>query len=272
MRVFAIDDEQAMLDELCEAIAKAEPNAQICAFKRAAPALEALLQLEDAPDVIFSDIELPGIDGLTFSSRVKAISPTTKIVFVTAYPTYAVDAFRLHVDGFVVKPVEPERIREELDAIMGLGSSSKPRLLVRCFGNFEVFTNGKPLVFSRVLTKEFLAFLVDRAGGTCTSEEVSAALWEGRSVRNQKSYLRVLGSDLRSTLETQGIPNVLIHEHGQWAIRRDLMDCDYFRLLDGDRDAAETYHGEYMAQYSWAEGTVGRLYFISRSIQSKQRR
>ena len=42
------------------------------------------------------------------------------------------------------------------------------------------------------------------------------------------------------------------------------MDCDYFRMLDGDGQGEGAFRGEYMKQYSWPERTAGRLYFKNR--------
>ncbi len=67
--------------------------------------------------------------------------------------------------------------------------------------------------------------------------------------------------DLHDTLASVGMEEVLIREHNQWAIRKELLDCDYYRLLDGDAEAAGDYHREYMKQYSWAEQTAARLQF-----------
>lgn len=259
MKIFAIDDERAMLEDLCDAIATAAPNAQVHPFKLARAALEAIELHGVIPDIVFSDIELPGINGLTFSSRLKEASPKTKIVFVTAYPSYAVDAYRHHVDGFIVKPVEASRIREELDALFP--PRTQHHISVRCFGAFEVFVDGKPFMFSRLKTKEMFAFLVDRAGGTCTAGEIIAALWEEGNERNRRAYLRVIASDLRSALGSVGEGEVVAHKHGQWAVRTDLLDCDYYRLLEGEPDAFASYNGEYMRQYSWAEETAARLFF-----------
>jgi len=262
MRVFAIDDERAMLEELHEAIIAAEPGAEIFDFERAKPAIAAI-ESGCVPDVVFSDIELPGANGLALASRLKTAAPNTKIVFVTAYPSYAVEAFRLHVDGFVVKPVEAARIREELDALFGLeGTAPTAKLRVRCFGSFDVFSGDAPLIFSRMQAKELLAFLVDRAGGTCTWQEIAVALWEDKKVKDPQSYLRVLTNDLRETLASVGMEDVLVREHGQWAVRTELLDCDYYRMLAGDADAMMAFQGEYMRQYSWAEVTTAKLHFM----------
>ena len=45
------------------------------------------------------------------------------------------------------------------------------------------------------------------------------------------------------------------------AVRRDRVDCDYWRMLEGDPGALNAYRGEYMMEYSWAELTAARLYF-----------
>ena len=73
--------------------------------------------------------------------------------------------------------------------------------------------------------------------------------------------IRVLISDLRATLREIGMEELLIRERRQLAIRRDLVDCDYYRMRDGDTAAVNAYFGEYMKQYSWAELTAGRLHF-----------
>lgn len=132
----------------------------------------------------------------------------------------------------------------------------------RCFGSFDAFFGASPVVFSRTQTKELFAFLVDRVGGTCTWQEIASALWEDRKVKNPQGYLRVLTNDLRETFASVGMENVLVREHGQWAIEPDLLDCDYFRMLAGDAETMEEFHGEYMKQYSWAEATVAKLHFM----------
>ena len=95
-----------------------------------------------------------------------------------------------------------------------------------------------------------------------TAEQIAAALWEGEcDMQDAKHRIRNLISDLRKTLRGVGMEDVLIREHNQWAVRTELLDCDYYRMLDGDTDAVNAYRGEYMSQYSWAELTSGRMDF-----------
>ena len=118
-------------------------------------------------------------------------------------------------------------------------------------------------MFGRRQTKELLAYLIDRMGASCTSEEIATAMWEDETnMKNMKARIRILISDLRQTFARYGLEDVLIRRSGQIAIRKDRVDCDYYRMLEGDVDAVNAYQGEYMVQYSWAEMTAGRLAFL----------
>lgn len=54
---------------------------------------------------------------------------------------------------------------------------------------------------------------------------------------------------------------MIIRQRGLVAIRKEKLDCDYYRMLEGDMDAVNAFNGEYMIQYSWAEITAGQLAF-----------
>ena len=173
---------------------------------------------------------------------------------VPGYEQYAVEAYRRHVSGYVMKPVEADRVREELEALeLPLQPAEPDKLRVRCFGYFDVFWHEEPLIFSRTQTKELFAYLIDREGAACTAGEIISALWEdSEATRNTKAYLRVLTQDLKNTLSSIGMADVLIREHGQWAVRTEKLDCDYFRMKKGEPEAINAYNGEYMIQFSWA--------------------
>ena len=55
--------------------------------------------------------------------------------------------------------------------------------------------------------------------------------------------------------------DILIRRKNNIAIRTELLDCDYYRMLEGDMAAVNAFRGEYMVNYSWAELTAGTLYF-----------
>lgn len=261
MLIYAIDDEPNMLYLLHESIVEAMPEAKIRDFTLGSEAVKRLEEGGERPDAVFSDIRMPGLSGMELASRLKRAAPKTKLVFVTGYD-YAADAYQLHVDGYIFKPAEAERIREELEHLFPEGLGESERLRVRCFGNFEVFWRGQPLAFGRKPTRELFAYLVDRQGALCSSDEIIAAIWEDAGdLKNARHRIRNYASDLKSSLKSIGMRDALVTQGQLVAVRMDRLDCDYFRALAGDASAREAFRGEYMEQYSWAEKTKASLHF-----------
>lgn len=125
MRIYAIDDEPKLLRMLHDAIAEAEPGAEILAFSCAPDVLEALASPDKRPDLVFSDIELPGMSGLALAEKIRAAAPRARIIFVTGYDQYALEAFRLHAQGYLMKPVSAAAVREELDQLLSLPKAKR---------------------------------------------------------------------------------------------------------------------------------------------------
>ena len=262
MLIFDIDDEPVLLDYSQKIIKKAVPDADIMSFRRASDALSLISEENINPDVVFSDIEMPGISGLDFAVELKKVSPDSAVIFVTGHSEYAVEAYRIHAHGYILKPIDVDRVREELENISGILQERVSKFQVRCFGNFGVFWKGEPLTFARKQTRELLAFLIDRECRGCTAEEIISVLWEDESdVSAAKTRLRNLVFDLKNTFEKIGMGDILIRKSGFISLRKDMIDCDYYRMLEGDMAAVNAYRGEYMTQYNWAEITAGNLYF-----------
>lgn len=118
-----------------------------------------------------------------------------------------------------------------------------------------MFCNGKPFAFKRIKTRELFAYLVDRVGAGVTSGELISVLWEdGLNTQSRQSNLRNLISDMKRTLDEAGADNIIIKNGRTIAI-----DCDYYDFLRNVPYAVNSYHGEYMAQYSWAEITTASI-------------
>ncbi len=263
MLIYVIDDEEYILEDMADTIRQVADTADIKCFLRAAEALEAIKD-GDRPDIIFSDIEMPGISGLELAGRLKTESPSTRLVFVTGFEEYAVKAFKLKAFGYLLKPVAAEDVRHELESIPGAEKPAE-KLQVKCFGRFEVSFKGKPVIFMRRQSVELFALLVDRCGAVVDSSEISLALWEeSDSCEGVKQRIRNLISDMKSTFDEIGMSGIILRKHRCIAVDTDYIDCDYYRLLSGDASAEKEYQGEYMSQFSWAEETNSRLYFHSR--------
>lgn len=259
MRTLIVDDSKLASASLVKALSRVDPEASCELAYTARQAFE--IMADKSFDVVFLDIEMPGINGLEVARRLRRHSSKTNVVFVTGYPEYALDAWRTQASAFLVKPVSDDDLRRALDQLrVPVGNEQHAGLYVQCFGNFEVFSNGAPVYFERQHTKELMAYLVDRQGALVTTGELLTVLWEGLpDTTSRRSQLRTLISDLRRTLERLGEPQVLVRRRGGVAIMLTSDQCDYYAFLEGNPDAINRFHGEYMCQYSWSELTCASL-------------
>jgi two-component system response regulator LytT len=72
---------------------------------------------EHLPDVVFLDIQMPELEGISVSKRLRAMEPSPLIVFTTAYEEYAVEAFELNAIDYLLKPFSDERLEEALERV-----------------------------------------------------------------------------------------------------------------------------------------------------------
>lgn len=255
MKAIVVDDEKYMLETLEEAVNASDDIEQVAAFSSCS---ETLAYVAEHPvDVAFLDINMRGIGGLGLAEKLIELQPRCKIIFCTGHEEYAVSAFRLHVSGYLMKPITPEAVQKEIDHVKGVKTTEK-LLSVNCFGNFEALYRGEILSFKRKKAKELLAVLVDRNGAGMTAKQICAVLFpEGTDDTKNSAYLRQLILELKKTLENVGAEQVLRHDTPYYRIDTNLVKCDYFSFLETGRP---NFHGEYMSQYSWAEETCARLH------------
>lgn len=107
------DDEPHLLSYLRDQLLKLWPELQVVATAR--NGIEAAQQLAALqPDVAFLDIKMPGLTGLEVA---QGIEGGTRVVFVTAYDEFAVQAFEQEAVDYVLKPVKAERLAKTIERI-----------------------------------------------------------------------------------------------------------------------------------------------------------
>lgn len=152
-------------------------------------------------DTAFLDVEMAGMSGMALAERLRRMKPDVNIIFVTGHGSYRDGAFGLHASGYLMKPVTARKVREELKDLRYPVAPAR-RVRIRTFGNFEVYLDGKPLMFRYSRTRELLAYLVDRQGALCAVGEVAGVLFEDGEPHDV--HLRRLCRDLTATLEAAG--------------------------------------------------------------------
>lgn len=257
MRVIIVDDESYCADyheKLCEDI---RGLSVVGKFGNALEAKEFLAR--NPADLVFLDIEMPGLNGIDAVKELREIRPELAVVFITGYEQYAMEAFRADAVSYLLKPCDAHEMAHAVEKAVKLMPSAKKRLEVHTFGYFAVFIDGEAFRFSNTKAKELLAFLVDQRGRVVTMEQAITILWENRPYDNMVKQLYRKAVICLNQLSSQKNLNFFVSNRGSCHIIPSAMTCDYFDLLAGDARAREQFNGEYMLDYSWGEVTLSSI-------------
>ena len=252
MKVICVDDELFAMQYTVQQCLQLPEIEEAQGFTRSR---EALDYLQDHPaDLAILDINMPEIDGIALAIRIKQMYPRTAVLFLTAYREYAFDAFSVHPAGYLLKPVSLEELKAEISYAFGEEKSApRSRIQARTFGEFELLADGKPVSFSRAKSKELLAYLIDRQGGSVTRAAAFAVLFEDEPyTRQRQKYMDVIIRSLKTTLDECGAGDILEMNRGGLRICPEKLDCDAYRFFSGDEEMVKNYRGEYMNSYTWA--------------------
>lgn len=259
MRFLIVDDELFAREDLKTVLQKVDSHAHIDEADCYQGAIE--ICQNNKIDVAFLDVELPGKNGIVLAKALKDICPRLNVIMVTAYASYAMDAFALYVSGYLLKPVLDEDLITALEHLRYPVSreehKEKQELYVQCFGNFEVFYQGNPLMFKRSKAKEVLAYLICLRGATASAAEITAVLWDDEySTKDYQSYFRQAVAELRRVLKECHYEHILIHSRNAYAVNINAIECDWYDFLHNGSEPYFQKYGsqiEFMSQYSWAE-------------------
>ncbi|MBQ9833175.1 MAG: response regulator [Clostridia bacterium] len=258
MKAIIVDADPILIDVLSRIVSNYDDN--LCIDATFTDPDEALYYLQhNDVDIAFLDIKLPAMNGLTLGKAIRKFSDSIAIIFTTTHPEYAVEAFKVYAQGYVLKPYIQQDVFLALDNAKRI-ISNKNHISAITFGNFDIFHNGKVIHFSRSKSKELLALLIDRCGGEVTLNEVIETLWcDSPHDDSVRQLARKIVSSLKKDLEYYGIKDICTFNYGAYSVNPDKLYCDSFNLLSGDKTASDAFTGEYMTQYSWAECSVPRL-------------
>ncbi len=115
MTIVCVDDHSVMLKGTTHCIEQILPDASIVGFTNAD---EALAYAKDKGcDILISEIELCGGDGLTLAQRVKKMNPKVNIIFLTVCDEreYAREVLKIKPSGYLLKPAKKEQLEAELN-------------------------------------------------------------------------------------------------------------------------------------------------------------
>ncbi|MPM13431.1 hypothetical protein SDC9_59788 [bioreactor metagenome] len=281
-----VDDENAALNRF-ERIASKDQR--IVIDGKFLYAEDAVAFIKEHPvDIAFLDIEIPEISGLELAERLMEIDPYIRVIFITAYHQYALDAFRAHAIGYLLKPLDGAELTEQIDLLCRRyvyrpEKGSERPLSVKCFGRFSVFPAGEDTSAIRWKTakaEELFALLIDYQGRVKPKEGLIDKLWPELEPEKSANLFRVTCTYLRTALAEKGFSDILIREPGGYKINAELIDCDLFHFslycrsissLEAEKlnELSNLYSGEYLEgkPYDWAVGTRTQLESDFKKVQ-----
>ncbi len=119
LRCLVVDDEMPAREELKYILSGIENIKIVGEASHGIEALELINQLN--PDLVFLDIEMPKMSGIDVVRRLLDKEYKPKIIFVTAYDKFAVDAFEVNAIDYLLKPIKEDRLQKALKRVTSSG-------------------------------------------------------------------------------------------------------------------------------------------------------
>lgn len=288
-KIIAVDDELLSLKRFEHIIKKEKQVELVASFVDPVESLEFIKN--NTIDIAFLDIEMPELTGLELAERIGEIDPHVSIIFVTAYDQYALDAFKAHAIGYLLKPLDIKDFSSQINMLKNTiqprteakseksQAKTKSRLIVKCLGQFGCYPTASPdeaIAFRTAKTAELFAFLIHHYKSAVTKYYILDSIFPDMDYEKSTKLFYVSCSYLRSALAKYDITDVLIRENDSYRINTSIIDCDYIQFMNyydnlpnlttKDLEAAATlYNGEYLMgrSYEWAFETkpyVDNLY------------
>ena len=172
MKILIADDEPLARQRLELLIREIDPSYKV--YANASNGIEALKQcIEYAPDVALLDIRMPAMDGLQVATEIQKAELTTRVIFVSAFDQYAIQAFDRNAIDYLLKPVKIQRLQQSLmkvkqtltvTDIQQLDLKSPPRQYL-CAHNHNglELVNIKDIIYFKADNKYILAVTPDKS-------------------------------------------------------------------------------------------------------------
>lgn len=143
MNIFICDDDPNIISQISTYIQEYfKKNKLKCPTLIPCCSGETLLSNQQYPDIVFLDIEMPGMSGITTATKLKELNPHVIIFIVTSFMEYLDTAMEIHVFRYLNKPIDKLRLFRNLkDALRIYNAHSLQIALETKAGIYTVYTN-----------------------------------------------------------------------------------------------------------------------------------
>ena len=181
MNILIVDDEVDTLNEINFYVKKHEAFDYVVTCTNPLQALEEVEKLQF--DAALLDIEMPVMNGLELAEQLLNISSDMKVVFITAYNSYATEAFDVNAIDYVLKPIREERLVKALDRLVNKGRNNlqekvgRPNISIYTLGKFVVKIGEEVVKWNRKKSTELFAYLLENREMPIHKEKLCDLLW-----------------------------------------------------------------------------------------------
>lgn len=200
-RVMIADDDIGMRLVLRKAMEKSGDFTILGEAEDGAAALRLFEALR--PEVVFLDVEMPGMTGVECAKRIADIEPKTIIVFATAHQEYMPEAFEVYAFDYLIKPFKVNRLEQTLDRIKGTenikpdlyekeqikGANTPKKLMIKNKEGISVVDMDEIILVQREDGTTAIYTLQDRYTTSDGLSELEEKLDESIFFRCHKSYI-----------------------------------------------------------------------------------
>ena len=230
-RALIADDEPLLRESLTALLSKAWPELQVVALARSGREAVEMFEAQ-RPDICFLDVHMPGLSGV---DAARQIGRSAHLVFVTAYDTYALQAFEQGALDYLVKPVEPARLADTVGRLKERWLGRLPlqdtdKLLQQLAERLRLSTAAAPLRWIRASAGATVRLIpVDEIHYLRSDEKYTSIVWrEGEALIRMP--LKELVAQLNPEQFAQVHRSVVVNLHAISHVTRELNETATIHL------------------------------------------
>lgn len=202
-----IDDDKENIKTIEDALVKYGIFSDIAIFTDPLTAIDAIKVIN--PDVVFTGVEMPEISGLELAQNVINHNPTIKIVFITAYDYYAIEAFELYAVDYLLKPIRMDRLDQTVKRLK-LGNHSEgeadntQEMVISVFGELNVYKGKRHVRWKGAKTQELFAYLLHNTGKKVMKDTIIDMMWAEYGYKQALRNMQTAMCRVRQSLNELG--------------------------------------------------------------------
>lgn len=280
MKVMLIDDEQLAIDMLEVLLSNMNGIEIVGKFTNPHIALESLQELE--VDIIFLDMEMGNLHGLEFAEQLTINKPHIDIVFVTAHPQFALEAFEVNVIDYLLKPIDQKRLAKTMDKLqrrlikqLPVSQKKESVLFAQVMGSFHLLDKEENEVKWRTKkVKELFILLWHHKQTGIHRSQIIMELWPELPEDKAVALMHTTIYQLRKMIRKMGFSKPVMLRNEQYILAIPLKsDFDELKTILTSahinesliKESIKLYQGDYLEveDYQWSLATremVRRLF------------